>query len=297
MSHKYYHNIEENLRNNKNNLDYILNNLITSFSLYFLSDHFIGNELERFNVPVNPKSNNILKNDNIDAMKEMQILFVQNDFFDIFINKYLPNIKCKFILITGQWNLPQLKVEEKTEKLLKEERIHTWFSQNPIFKHPKYFPFPYGLNYGYMKKSKTPDILTYVNELLKTCNKKTNIENLPMNYKTNKCRLIFPRLKPIKNSDFYEKMHQSKFILSPIGDRNETYRHWEAIGLGTIPIANVGELYKDLFQYNMYYVKNTQKMLQMYKSQPKLNYNCPNKDLICLDYWKDYIKEKSNITV
>ena len=76
MSHKYYHNIEENLRNNKNNLDYILNNLITSFSLYFLSDHFIGNELERFNVPVNPKSNNILKNDNIDAMKEMQILFV-----------------------------------------------------------------------------------------------------------------------------------------------------------------------------------------------------------------------------
>ena len=290
MSSNYYQKIENNLNKNKNNLDFILNNLITSFSLYFICNHYIGNELERFNVPVNPKSNNILKNNNINTIKDMQILFVQNDFFDTFINKYLPKIKCKFILITGQWNLPQLKIEEKTKNLLNDQRIFKWFSQNPIFKHPKYVPFPYGLNYGYNLKS--PEILIYVNELLKKCNKNTNIENLPMNYRTNPCRKIFPQLKQITNNDFYEKIHKSKFILSPIGDRNETYRHWEAIGLGTMPIANVGELYKDLFQDNMIYVENTEKMLKMYNTQSKLEYKCPNKDLICLDYWKDYIKEK-----
>ena len=39
----------------------------------------------------------------------------------------------------------------------------------------------------------------------------------------------------------------------------------------------------------MIYVENTEKMLKMYNTQSKLEYKCPNKDLICLDYWKDYI--------
>lgn len=288
MSKNYFQNIKDNLENNKNNLEYILNNLITSFSLYFICDHYIGNELERFKVPVIPKSNNLLKNKNIEEIKNMNIIFVQNNFFDTFIKDYLPNIKCKIILITGQWNLPQLQVEDKTKKLLEDNRIHRWFSQNPIFKHQKYIPFPYGLNYGYNLKN--PEILIYVNELLQNCTKNKNIENLPMNYKTNVCRKKFPVLNPITNEEFYKKIHESKFILSPIGDRNETYRHWESIGLGTIPIANVGELYKDLFKDNMIYVKSSEEMLNFYVEQKNLEYKIPNKDFICLNYWIDYIK-------
>jgi hypothetical protein len=87
-------------------------------------------------------------------------------------------------------------------------------------------------------------------------------------------------------------MSEARFILSPIGDRNDCYRHWESIGLGTIPISNIGELYKDLFQDNMIYVENTEKMLKLYNEQKNLDYKCPNKDLICVDYWKDYIQEK-----
>lgn len=276
------------MNNNVNNLNFLLNNLITSFSLYVISNHYIGNELERFNIPLITYSNNILKNNNINTIKNMDILFVQNDYFDIFISDYLPNIKVNFILITGQWNLPQLHINQKTTALLNDNRIIKWFSQNPIFKHEKYLPFPYGLNYGY--KSNDPDIRIYANELLNINNNKLNkIINLPMNYSTNKCRKVFEKIPGISNKHFYESMNNVKFILSPIGDRDDTYRHWEAIGLGTIPIANVGILYKDLYKDNMFYVDNTDDMLNIYNTKVELVYNSPNKDFICLEYWKDYI--------
>ena len=287
----YFNKLINNIKinNNVNNLDFLLNNLITSFSLYYISNHYIGDELERFNVPVIPKSNNILKNNNIDAIKDMDILFVQNNYFDIFISDYLPNIKVNFILITGQWNLPQLHINEKTTRLLNDNKIFKWFSQNPIFKHEKYIPFPYGLNYGYNLDN--PEIKIYANELLNINNdKKENIINLPMNYITNNCRSIFEKMPYMDNKTYYKLMNDSKFILSPIGDRDETYRYWEAIGLGTIPISNVGSLYKDLFEDNMIYVNDTYEMLNMYKINLNLPYKIPNKNFICLEYWKDYIK-------
>lgn len=287
----YFNKLINNLRvnNNVNNLDFLLNNLITSFSLYFISNHYIGNELEKWGIPVKTNSNDILKNNNIDTIKNMDILFVQNNFFDIFINNYLPQIKVKFILITGQWHLPQLHINEKTTSLLNDSRIHKWFSQNPIFKHEKYIPFPYGLNYGYNLND--PEIKIYANELLNiNNNKNNNIINLPMNYETNSCRKIFEKIPYTTNEEFYKLINDFKFILSPIGDRDETYRHWEAIGLGTIPISNVGVLYKELYGDNMFYVDNTFDMLAIYNMNIELEYKCPNKDLICLEYWKDFIK-------
>ena len=291
--HLYFKKLINNLsiNNNVNNLDFLLNNLITSFSLYFISDHYIGNELERFNIPVITNSNNILKNNNINTIKNMDILFVQNDFFNLFFDSILPQIEVKFILITGQWNLPKIDIYGKTIALLNDNRVFKWFSQNPVFKHEKYIPFPYGLNYGY--DSNNPEIKRYANELLNINNdKQNNIINLPMSYSTNECRNIF-RNNPIGYMDtesFYKEINNAKFILSPIGDRDETYRHWEAIGLGTIPIANVGILYKELYKDNMYYVNDTYEMLDMYNNNINLDYKCPNKDFICLEYWKDYIK-------
>jgi len=294
MTETYFDKMVNNLNNNNNtdNLDFLLNNLITPLSLYFISDHFIGNELERFNIKVKPNSNNLIENNNIKDLKDMQILFVQNDFFDIFIKNILPNIKCKFILITGQWHLPALNINTTTTTLLNDNRIYRWFSQNPRFKHPKYFPLPYGLNYGYV--SSDPDIKRYAKELLRTCSKEKNIINLGMNHNTNPCRKFFPKGQRLNNNIFYEEIHKSKFILSPIGDRDDCYRHWEAIGLGTIPISNVGDLYKDIFLDNMIYEKDIKNMIKIFEEQQQLEYKCPDKNLICLDYWKDYIKKISS---
>ena len=165
MENNYFNSMINNLKNNTDNLDFILNNLITTFSLYYLSDHYIGNELERYGIPIETRSNNLLINKNINSLTNMQILFVQNDFFDIFITDFLPNIECKFILITGQWQLPALYINDKTTNLLNDNKIHKWFSQNPIFNHKKYRPFPYGLKYA--ENFSDPEIKLYCKELVK----------------------------------------------------------------------------------------------------------------------------------
>jgi hypothetical protein len=43
--------------------------------------------------------------------------------------------------------------------------------------------------------------------------------------------------------DFYTQLSQHDFVLSPNGDRPECYRHYEALGLGVIPITELDQQY------------------------------------------------------
>ncbi len=45
-----------------------------------------------------------------------------------------------------------------------------------------------------------------------------------------------PKLTP---EEFYDALAAHRFILSPQGDRPDCYRHYEALGLGTIPITDM----------------------------------------------------------
>jgi hypothetical protein len=85
----------------------------------------------------------------------------------------------------------------------------------------------------------------YANALLNNHNSKkdNNIICLPMDNNTNMCRKKLPILNRIKSCDMYNKIAISKFLISPIGDRDDCYRHYEAIGLGTIPISNAAKNY------------------------------------------------------
>ena len=64
--------------------------------------------------------------------------------------------------------------------------------------------------------------------------------------------------------------HYARALLSSHGGKTRNmvqlpYRHYECIGLGTIPIANVGPLYKKLFGCNMVCVEDTEEMIRLYK--------------------------------
>ena len=286
--------LEQNLENN----NIIINNIITPFTGYYISNYYIGNEIISYNLP-NTTSINLLNNDCDDIIIEKlnkinnnDIIYVQYNFFDIFIN-ILKNINKKIILLTGQWQLPKLLKSDKTDDLLNNDKILLWFSQNPIYDNKKYFPFPYGINYGY--ELDNPSIRIYskylVNNYKNNFDKNIIISNLPMNYITNICRNVFVQLNYIDYETFCNKLIKSKFILSPIGDRDDCYRHWEAIGFDTMPISNVGNLYKPLFNDNMYYVDNTLEMLKIFDNQDHYNnlYKNVNKDLITVEYWKDFI--------
>ena len=287
----YFDNLINNLEKNLE-FDYIIKNIINPFTPYYISNFYFGHELIKFKMPTT-ESIDISSKKNIEKIKDNDIIFVQINEFDKFCSNILPLIKCKFILITGQTHLPKLKKSKNTDLIINDNRIIKWFSQNPIYKNEKYFSFPYGINNG-VSLNNAPQkklIINYVKILLEKNNKNLNIINLNLRV-THPCRKIFKPEPRLNLYDFYKKMSEARFILSPIGDRDDCYRHWESIGFGTIPISNVNELYKDLFQDNMIYVNNTQEMLKLYNEQQNLDYKCPNRDLICVDYWKDYIQEK-----
>jgi len=302
--------------NNTSNKEILINNIITPFSGYYISNYYIGSELIKYNLP-NTSSINLLElckfnkiyleqvchttkfifksEDSINyklldyniiyeidetncifkteeginnfnsIINDYDIIYVQVNYFDFFCSKILNNLNKKIILITGQWHLPKLNISENSNKLLTDEKIYFWFSQNPIYNNNKYFAFPYGINYGYDLNN--PSICIYakylVNNHINKFEKKNIIINLPMDYNTNSCRSIFEKQDYISYDLFCNKLIESKFILSPIGDRDDCYRHWEAIGYNTIPISNVNSIYKELFEDNMYYVDNTKTMINM----------------------------------
>jgi len=280
----YFKKLIKNINNNIN-LEILYNKIVSPFSPYYLCNHFIGDEIHIYNITIPNNVNDILITNNLSIIENYDMLYVQVNFFDIFIEYYLPRINKKIILMTGQWQFPQITLSTKTDELLKHPNILLWISQNPIYPNSsKYMEFPYGIF----------NLKDYANALLnnQNSNKDNNILCLPMDNNTNMCRKKIPVLTRIKSSDMYNKIASSKFLISPIGDRDDCYRHYEAIGLGTIPISNVEKHYTTIFNDNMYYC-DIDKMVNILNTNSiDYKYHDVNKDLICLDYYKDIIFNK-----
>jgi len=282
----FYNDLLE-LLSKENTLEKRASKIINPFSLYYLCDHFLGDEIKQFNIVIPKEKNDILVTRNIN-FNDFDIVHCQINFLERFYNNILTKINKKIILTTGQWHLPQIHKSLLTDRILNHPNIILWISQNPIYENnPKYLAFPYGIQYDSLE--------TYSHILLQKSNtiKTKRIINLPMG-NTHICRNRLPILKPISNNDFYSFMANSRFIISPIGDRDDCYRHYEAIGLGTIPISNVNQRYKNIFGNNMYYC-DIDEMVNILKTE---SLNCeyiePDRNLICFDYYEANVRKIIN---
>lgn len=275
----YYYNVLNNIKNNGN----LMENIINPFSLYFLANHYYGNELYEWNLNNYINKNNILNNNDLSLIKDYDIIHVQVNFFEQFCTEILDKIDKKIILATGQCHAPQIKKSIYTEKVLNNKNIILWISQNPIYEDvDKYIAFPYGILHL--------DLYSYALALLNNnLIKDKNVIHLYLNHATNPCRYKLPRIEHLSHEDFYKEISKSKFLISPIGDRDDCYRHYEAIGLGTIPISNVGNQYKIIFGNNMYYTDIDNMVDIINNNKCDFQYIEPNKDLICFDYYKDIV--------
>jgi hypothetical protein len=301
----YFSQLLENIRKD-NDINNLFMNIINPFSTYLICDHYIGSELKELNIKVPIFKNDLLATNNTDVIKDYDILLVESIQFDIFIETFLPRIKKKIVLITGYWQWPQIYKSEKTDYVLNHPNILLWISQNPIYQdHPKYMPFPYGICHC--------NLIKYAEQLLLENNKTKMIEFLPIQNGTNPCRSKLPELEKMKPEEYYKKMGEAQFLLSPIGDRDDCYRHYECIGLGTIPISNIGqgscyamspttnlvddhrssdkfgETYKPIFNENMYYCDIDQMVTILDTGVIDCSYSMPNRDLICFEYHRDMV--------
>ena len=84
-----------NLNLNKTN---VAQYFITPLTPYFLCNHFISTEIhpntgwKYINCKLNLNSNDLLKNNNYNEIKNFDIIQIQVDFFDFFYYKILPFI-------------------------------------------------------------------------------------------------------------------------------------------------------------------------------------------------------------
>lgn len=277
------------------------NLIITPVSAYYISNFYLGVEPKNLNLP---KSKSKHLKENLNLLKDNDIIFIENNSFKLFVEDFLPNIKTKFVLLTSQTNRPRLTNKILIDTVLNNNFLIVWFSHNPIKITSKYKMLPYGINNGIVcsvLKDRNIAPLLYINELKKNVKKTDNIISLPMRV-THSCRRYFPHIMPVDGvrhdnkvimtiPDYYKNLHKAKFVLSPIGDREDCYRHWEAIGLGCVPISNVNKnLFKQTLKSSMLY-KDCTEMLNNYKNNDILDYNEPNKDLICLSYWINEINK------
>jgi hypothetical protein len=282
----YFNELLESL-NNENTNAKRMSKIINPFSLYYLCDHFFGNEFKKFNVLIPNNKNDILVTRNIN-FNDFDIVHCEVKLLERFYNNILTKINKRIILTTGQWQLPQVNKSSLTELILNNPNVVLWISQNPIYEdNPKYLAFPYGICHDSLE--------SYSNTLLKNSNsiKSKEIINLPMG-KTHICRNRLPLLKPIPSQYFYSFMANARYILSPIGDRDDCYRHYEAIGLGTIPISNVNEKYKNIFGNNMYYCDIDEMVNILKNGSLNCEYIEPDKNLICFDYYEANVRNIIN---
>jgi len=284
--------------------------IVTPITPYLICNHFISTEVhntvEKYvGVKLNLKSNDLLKNKNYNDIKNLEIIQIQVDFFDFFYDKVLPIIikkNIKVIIITSQWHLPQIQRNNKTDNVLNSNNILLWISQNPIYTNiEKYMPFPYGIMHlhvdEYVKFTESNNI--NIDKHIKILNQFASIHpHLPDNH-IRKVFDIFGKNSgkhPVNYREFLKNIMNAEFMISTTGDRDDCYRHYECIGLNTIPVSNItNAAYKDIFGENMIY-SNAEEMIDMLKHNTvNYNYKKPNKDILTISYWVCKINEKIKI--
>lgn len=279
--------------------------LITPIAPYYMCDHFISNEIhpnsgwKYISIPLNTNANDLLKNNNVNDIKNFDIIQVQVDLFNYFIFNILPILiekNIKIILLTSQWNLPQINRNFITDELLNNDHILLWVSQNPIYtNHKKYMALPYGISHkgihNYVEFIRSSYLDHKPTHIL---NQYASVHNhLPPDHIRKKYSIFGKDSGDCLNyQEYLTNIMKSKFVISTSGDRDDCYRHYEIIGLDAIPISNITDGYKEIFENNMIY-SNAEEMIDMIQTNNvKYEYKQPNKDMLTISYWKSKIKER-----
>jgi len=263
----YFETLWNDFETHGSNMDFLLRHIITPLAPFYLCDHYIGDIGERSL----PAANNVLVNNNVETLKEKDILFVQSHFMEQFLTEFLPKISCRFILMTGQWNPPT----EQVHGLLRDPRIFRWFSQNPVIEHPKYIPFPTGIEES--------SLLHYVEALLQNKTREKTVTFLPA---------VISEMS--SREERYKTLSEARFVQCLTGEQGgDTSRHWECIGLGAIPVSTMDRLYRPLFGEEVVYVDVNE--AKEYDEERLPKYRCPNRDLICVSYWEAYRRDHSDL--
>jgi hypothetical protein len=290
-------------RNSLEKKENLINIIINPFTPIFLCEYHYGVDDLPFSKPPHGDYYNFrqyllqlysgtdkllkqLNKDNVGELKGLTLVSCQTDKLESFLAEIVPLLKTKIILFTHKDNLPPVYRNHVSDAIKNNPMIAHWFSQNPIYQNDDtYTGFPFGIREHHL--------VEYADAMVRYNGEKTiSIQHLCLNYHTNPIRAIFPKVPPLDLRTYYDKISQSKFLISPPGDRPDCYRHYEAIGLGCIPISNIDKkYYYPIFGDRMFFTDSGEEMLNILNENRVLEYVPPDRNMIFCDYWKEIIKQ------
>jgi hypothetical protein len=178
-------------------------------------------------------------------LEENDTVFVPLTEVERFVNDMLDGLSTNIVVISGNWMDVEPPSNTAIYKLLTNPHVLKWFAQNlPKYGganpfHPKIAPFPYGL----LEAGTNPIFPAYKEILFGNIQNGSNKTNFifagPLGKHGNGKRTSIPQRELMRPRDYFLQMSKSTYVLSPDGDRPECYRHYEAIGLGTVPITEL----------------------------------------------------------
>lgn len=250
----------------------------------------------------------------ISQLSENDTIYVLHTRLRHFVEQLkLEELLVDIVVVSGQWALVAPNEQEDIDYVVAHPRVICWFIQNldvyggnnynnlRLKRHPKVNPFPYGTQERpYMKQM--PEQLfmeQYKKAFMMALNRDAEDGNIsatavPRIY-AGHLRSMDSRkgmdmnvTKKLGRVQFYAVLSQHDYILSPNGDRPECYRHYEALGLGTVPLTQLDYNVHRHFIGTGLIFNNTVWSVQ--KLETKLSMNpTVNRNAALEEYWMEYV--------
>jgi hypothetical protein len=253
-------------------------------------------------------------NNTLDYLQPFDTIYVTFQKLPNFVETILPLLKTDVVILSGQiYKMPPLE-DSVIQSLLEHPQVVHWFVQNlnvhvdldKVHDPTKISPFPYGLKETTHKHhSKDEEALqTYrdiffkslIQQKSKRSKKNPSIYIGPLHPWPERVAKKIPGASHWKQyltpSEYYTQLSQHEFVLSPNGDRPECYRHYEALGLGVVPITELDHRYYShlqdgpvVFDVADWNITHLQETLQLVP-RPAL------RNVILEEYWMEYVEQQ-----
>jgi hypothetical protein len=269
-------------------LRFVSQRLVTPFTPFVMADAFLASEVDRYGLRgLNPRAVDLSQSD-LAAVGPNPVVFVQVDQLDVFCRDVLPKIVGPFTLITGKWHLPALQRSEWVTTILGSRHLTRWLSQNQVFEDLPILPFPYGVNlssapyvFWRMRLQRVlglgrsgvfvPHVAIH-----------EHLDGVALEARRQLEGVMGPRLKL---TTYLNKILRHKFVISPPGDRLDTYRHWESVALGAIPVSTIPRTSLSLFASGMCHVDEWKQL-----AAPATRGSLPQPHLATVKHWRKVVE-------
>ena len=228
-------------------------------------------------------------------------LYVQVNLFALFVARLLPLLRGPTILLSGQWHLPSLTPlgDGRTmfEAVLSSEHVVRWWSQNPVplpagIPHAhKYRGLPYGISHLQLASyaecwarahaqppNKTKEVYYSpfrshgARDVSDARARLVSLRQYASRGATNNATNASTHSKrPLAYDVYCSRIAKARFVISPAGDRFECYRHWEAIGLGTVPVCDCPLKYLQIVPGGMLIASSSAELVELVQRPPLIH--------------------------